>query len=286
MKRALIGFVLMLWFLTPLAFAAPNLKISPPAKTITTDQAITLKLELEWLPSEGPYEINSLEPKVENLTIEDQNQSQETGSTVRQTITYTFRPIKKGTALIYPFEISCRKSEKEPWTPILVPEQKIEIRSAFPLKAILLNLGILVFFVASGVAGFRLWQSKKNRELEAALPPVDPKQRIYAKAEEAIATFVSPTAKEKITHWANELRTVIAAYYDIPPQRSTEAEILSLLKTRDLPSGEFNEIARLFTQLTELQFSRQDIPPADLEQIQKTLLQYVKGKIIIGELRA
>ena len=43
------------------------------------------------------------------------------------------------------------------------------------------------------------------------------------------------------------------------------------------------DIRRLFEELTEMQFSRQDIPSYDLDRMQKALLQYVKGKIIIGD---
>ena len=57
--------------------------------------------------------------------------------------------------------------------------------------------------------------------------------------------------------------------------------MLSFLKEKGLPAGEWNEVSRLFEQLTELQFSRQDIAASKLERIQKTLLQYIKGKIII-----
>ena len=294
----------------PPAFAAPRLKIEPPAKQISADRSATLKVQLEWPQAEGPYEIHSLEPKLENLTLEKQDQSQsisisenpklgqpwlpstkktskpgqsqETGATVVQTLTYEFRPVKNGTAVIYPFEISYRASDAEPWVPILVPEQTIKVASSFPLKIIFISLGILAGLSAITTAALQLWQTMKNREAEKNIPPPDPKQRIYANAEEAIATFVSPDPKEKLILWSNLLKTVIVTYYDIPSKTATSAEVLSFLRSKSLPAGEWNEISRLFEQLTELQFSRADIPAYELERTQKTLLQYVRGKIIIG----
>jgi len=266
----------------PLSFAAPRLKIEPPAKQIATDQSVTLKIRLEWPEVEGPYEINSLEPKLENLTLENQNQSQETGATVSQTLLYEFRPLKTGTAIIYPFEISYRKTETEPWIPILVPEQKIKVVPSIPFKVTLLWLGTAIGLLAVIFAGFKMGGLLKARAAARNVPPPDPKQRVYAKAEESIATFTSPDSKTKLTHWFNQLRTVIVTYYAVPSKITTSTEILSFLKAKGLPTGEWNEISRLFEQLTEMQFSRQDIPSHVLDRMQKTLLQYVKGKIIIG----
>jgi len=114
------------------------------------------------------------------------------------------------------------------------------------------------------------------------MPPPDPKQRIYAKAEEAIATIVSSDPKEKITLWSNLLRTVVGTYYDIPYEKESLAGVLSRLRSKGLQAGEWNEVSRIVERLSELQFSRQDIPSHDLEETQKTLLQYIRGKIIIG----
>jgi len=265
-----------------MGFATPRLNIEPLPKRITTDQSITLKIRLEWPQTEDPYEINSLEPKLENLVLENQNQSQETGAIVSQTLLYEFRPLSAGTAVIYPFEISYRKSDAEPWIPILIPERTIKVVSNFLSKMILIWLGIAIGLSVGIFAGLKGWKLLKTREAIRNAPPPDPKQRVYAKAEESITTFTSPDSKEKMTHWSNQLRTVLVTYYDVSSKTTTSAEVLSALKAKGLPTGEWNEISRLFEQLTEMQFSQQDIPAYDLDRLQKSLLQYVRGKIIIG----
>ena len=283
MKRILVCSALILGFYLPgSGLAAPDLKIEPLAKRISTGQTATLKVRLEWPEAEGPYEITSLEPKLENLTLETQNQEQETGATVTHTLTYEFRPLKIGAAIIYPFEVSYRKSETDPWIPLFIPEQNTKVVSNFPLRVLLIGIGVLGSLFVSGFAGFKIWRSVKTRQAAKSIPPPDPRQRIYAKAEESIATFTSSRAKEKLTHWSNQLRTVIMAYYDIPAKTASNTEVLSFLRSQGLPAGEWQEISRLFDQLNEFQFSRQDIPSYDLDRMQKTLLQYVKGKIIIG----
>lgn len=269
-------------FAVPFSYAAPSLKIESPQKRIPLGQPVTLKVLLEWPQEEGPYEVHSLEPKLENLTLEAQNQSQETSAIVLHTLTYEFRPIKNGPAVIYPFEISYRKSETDPWTPLFVPEQNFAVVTGFPAKLLLWGFSILGILSGAGFAGFKAWQSAERQRTVRDLPPPDPKQHLYAKAEESIATFTAADAKEKLTHWSNQLRHVVIAYYDIPAKGATNAEVLSFLKSKGLPAGEWQEISRLFELLSELQFSRQDIPAYDLDPTQKTLLQYVKGKIIIG----
>lgn len=274
---------ILLGVFAPLCFAAPRLKVEPPAGKVALGQSVVLKLQLEWTKDEGPYEINSLEPKLENLILESQNQSQETGETVSQTLLYKFRPLKAGKALIYPFEIIFRKTETDLWIPILIPEQKIRVVSNFPFTAALIGLGIVAGLSLGIVFGFKQWELWKTRVAARNAPPVDPKQRIYAQAEEAITKFDSPHPREKLTHWANQLRIVVATYYDVS-RVATPNEILSFLKIKGIPAGDWNEISRLFEQLSELQFSRHDISAYDLARMQRTLLQYVTGKIIIGNL--
>ena len=275
-KRVFACFVLILAIFTPMAFAAPNLKVTPIPPQISTGQNAVLILQLEWSAAEDPYEIHSLEPKVENLELIDQNQSQETGPVISQTIKYSFRPLKKGSALIYPFEISYRKSEADPWSPLLVPEQKIRVVSSFPLKGILSGILLLCAASALGFGIYKIITNSAKRKAKEEMPPQDPRQRIYANAEEAIATFTSPEAKIKLTHWSNQLRAVVTAYYDVPAGLAS-AELVLRLKAQGLPTGEWNEVSRLFEQLTEMQFSRQDIPSYDLDRMQKSLLQSSAG---------
>jgi len=266
----------------PQASAVPRLKIDAPPKKIATDQTAILRVHLEWPRDEGPYEITSLEPKLESLTLANQNQSQESGATFRQILLYEFRPLKAGQAVIYPFEVSYRRSDSEPWTPVLTSEYTIQVVPAAPVRPVLIGIGIVagLFFIIW--AGMKITTRLKTQAAIKNAPPPDPRQRIYAKAEESIVTFSSPDTKVKLTQWAAQLRTVVATYYDVPAKAVTSTEFLSLLRARNLPVGEMNEVVRLFEQLNEMQFSQKDIPACDLARTQKTLLQYIKSKIIIG----
>jgi hypothetical protein len=264
-------------------FAAPRLKIEPPVPQVTPGKSVVLKVQLEWPQTEGPYEFNSLEPKLENLTLVDQRQSQETGETVSQTFLYEFRPDRIGTAVIYPFEIGYRKSEKGVWRPLLVPEQRIEVVSDLPVKVALIGSAVVAGLLIAIYVGLRQWERWKIRAAAKRVPPVDPKQEIYKQAEKSIMNFNSPYPKEKITHWSDQFRTVVETYYDVS-NIGTPTDILSFLKVKGIPAGDWNEISRIFEELTEMQFARHDISDYDLAQMQRTLLQYVTSKIIIGAL--
>ncbi len=281
MKLFLFSLIFISGIYTPVGFSAPTLKVVSLPKQIAAGQDATLTLQVEWPATEASYEINSLEPKVENLTLTDQHQSQETGPVVTHTITYVFRPVKKGAALIYPFEISYRKSETDQWSPLLVPEQQIRVVSGFPVKPIL-----FWFIIPSGLISaifyvFNFLKRLKERKTSASKPPPDPKQRIYAKAQEAIATFASPDTKIKLNHWSQQFRTVVGTYYDHPAGIASGTALLVFLKSRSLPAGEWNDVSGPLEQLMEAQFSRKDMPAYDLDRLQKTLLQYIRGKIII-----
>jgi hypothetical protein len=272
----------MLLFTVP-GFAAPQLKIEPPAKQVATGKNVVLKVRIEWPPTEGPYEFNSLEPKLENLTLVDQRQSQETGETVSQTFLYEFLPDRIGPAVIYPFEIGYRKSEKGVWRPLLVPEHRLKVVSDLPFRIALIGSGIVVGLLIAIFVGLKQWERWKLRVAAKRVPPVDPKQEIYKQAEKSIMNFNSPYPKEKITHWSDQFRTVVETYYDVSSVASP-ADILSFLKIKGIPAGDWNEISRIFGELTEMQFARHDISDYDLAKLQRSLLQYVTSKIIIGAL--
>lgn len=280
-----IGFLvaLALFFLPLCGHAAPLLKVQAPPAKITENQTAGLQVTLEWPASEGPYEIQSPEPVMENLELVQQSQSQETGSLSTVTITYELRPVKRGEARVYAFEVRYRAAAAEIWEALSVPEQRFEVVRAFPAKWILIGtaagggLVLILWIMAVFLKELKARRSARNR-----VPP-DPKQRIYAKAEEAIATLSSPDAKEKLQIWSAELKTVVRTYYDIPSTVTTETAILEVLKIRGLPAGESNEISRIFNQLSQMKFAQDDMSSAEMEQLQKTLLQYVHGKIIIGK---
>ncbi|MFH1208962.1 MAG: hypothetical protein V1673_05335, partial [Candidatus Omnitrophota bacterium] len=184
-KFFLLCSILLPVFVPP-GFAVPQLKIEPPAKQVVLGKNVVLKIQLEWPREEGSYEFNSLEPKLENLTLVDQHQSQETGMTVSQTFLYEFRPIQMGAAVIHPFEISYRQGDTEPWIPMLVPEHQIKVVSDLPVMIALIGSGIVAVLLAAIFVGLRQWERWKIRVAARRVPPVDPKQHIYTEAEKAI----------------------------------------------------------------------------------------------------
>lgn len=255
---------------------------SPPPKVAAGDR-FTFQLELEWPNSEGPYEIQSGDPLFENLTLRHQRQSEETSpGKTRITITLELEAIKAGEGRILPFEVRYRKAGTEPWQSLPVIAQKIQVSRAFPWKTFkpvfLILMGSAV--AIGGTVAFLKF--RKETERRKSICPPDPKQRAYAHADEAITTYKGETQQETLNHWANQIKQVIMTYYDIPPKTAaTGAEVLAVLKSRALPAGEFAEIGRLFREIEQLKFAPRTLPIREMEALQKTLLQYIRGKIII-----
>lgn len=267
--------------MTPLLWADPKLTIKSPPELISLEKNIEFEIYLEWPASKDTYEITAPEPQLVNLSLLKQGQSQETGSMLRNTITYELRPLNKGEAIIRSFEIRFRRPGTETWETLLVPEQKMTIITVFPWKRYLAEAGILlslILTIGTGIIFFR--QLKKKARLKNK-PAVDPRQRVYTDAEESIAKTVAAPREDILRIWSTQLRSVVAAYYGISLSNASETEILSILRTKKLSKGEWNEISGLFDQMSRLKFSHQQTTVDDLDRMQNSLLQYVRGKIII-----
>lgn len=268
-------------FWSPVAMMALHLRVEPLPEKINDTQTVTLAVTLEWPQTEGPYEIQAPEPALENLVLLRQGQLQESGPLTTYSIIYEFRPIKKGQATIASFEIRYRLASAQTWEVLSVPKQRFNVVASFPFKIILLMMIVLAGTVGILWLAFLMIKGIRVRKALAKQLPPDPKQKIFTHAAEMIATFASPDAKEKLQHWSMEFKTVILTYYSLSPAVASEAQILDILKTRNLPAGEWNEISRIFAQLSQMKFAKLDLSSQELEQLQKTLLQYVRGKIII-----
>lgn len=284
-SKKILGFVFILgWFLSSSVLATPRLKIEPPEPTLPEDRTATLKIILEWAPGEGPYELSGPEPLSRNLTLLKQSQSQESGSVLSSAIIYEFQPVRRGNASILRFDIRYRPVTEESWSTFSVPEQNLTIVGAFPKKKVAVAAGILGgFFVGLWIIHAIRKMAQSRSSAKKAKSP-DSKQRVYGQAEEAIATFTAANPNEKLQHWSAQLKTVVQTYYDIPSKVATEAEILAFLKTRPLKAEEFFEISNIFSELAQIKFAKQELSAYELDRLQKTLLQYIRGKIIIEKL--
>ncbi|HOW58818.1 MAG TPA: hypothetical protein PLO78_03730 [Candidatus Omnitrophota bacterium] len=279
----IVAFLLIFFcgFFISSLWAIPELKMELPSETSSFDKPVVLKLHFEWSPSEGSYEISSPEPGLLNLTSLKQSRSQESGNISRQTITYEFQPVEEGAAVIRTFQARFRRSGAATWTTVIIPEQKITIVKASLFSRYMIIGGILGIFVIIFVSSLALLMaSLKSKASQQPLPP-NPRQLLYAKAQETIAAVSSASPKEKLTLWSSQLRNVVIAYYDIMSKNATESEILAILKGSSLPVGEVREVTQLFEQLNTLRFSQQGISAFDLDRMQQALLQYIRGKIII-----
>ncbi len=262
-----------------LSFASPEIKIHALPKKITFAKPIQFIIEVRCQKADGDYEIISKEPKLNNLILKEQTQSQETSeSYISYFIKYVFIAKKVGQGKIYSFIVNYKKSDEKKWAELEIPAQTITVTKPFPFRLIL----YMVIGAILGIIGqYFVKKSRKQKQIKKDVSLQDPRQKIYLRAEETISTFASPSAKGKIAVWEEEIKKVIETHYQLPAAKKLSAQI-DILKTQHLPTSEINEIIRIAETLIHTRFAMSDISSQELSQIQKTLLQYIKGKIIIS----
>ncbi len=262
--------------------AAPSFRLQSPPEESTARTPFHYHLILEWPSGEGSYEVAPVSPVLENLELIEQRQSQETaGSRLTVTLAFTFSGIDEGTARIGPLQIPYRREGETDWQRIPVPAQTISIRARFPWP-MLLRLGGLILTVSLCLyLGRKAFLASRAAKLRKNLQPPDPKQKVYGKAEEHILTFKGETQQETLAHWIRAVKETVMTYYDLPNKPTTESEIIQALASQDLRVEEMNEIVHIFRETESLKFNGQLLTTREIETLQKTLLKYVRGKIII-----
>jgi hypothetical protein len=262
--------------------AAPSFRLQSPPKESTAQTPFHYRLILEWPSGEGSYEVAPVSPVLENLELIEQRQSQETaGSRLTVTLAFTFSGIKKGPARIGPLQIPYRREGETDWQMIPVPAQTISIRARFPWPMFLRVGGLILTVSLCLYLGRKAFVVSRAAKLEKNLQPYDPKQRVYAKSEEHILTFKGETQQETLSHWLRAVKETVMTYYGLPNKPTTESEIIQALASQKLRVEEMNEITRIFRETESLKFNGQLLTTREMETLQKTLLKYVRGKIII-----
>ena len=274
------------------AWGAPVLsKVNLP-ETISEGQEVPLQFVFEWPAYEGEYEIKPPQDvDVNNIKILGLSQSQETASSgsrpiSRLTLSYRLLPGKPGQGSVLGFDVLYRNPTYGMWKKIPVPPVVMDIKSALPWKRILIMISIPIVLILP----FALWffkASRADRKLEEIFLS-DPKQQLYADAANVFGSFVTgyteALLRTILSGWSAELTKVVMTCYDIPIRHATKTEVLKELGAKKIPAGEFREIEDLFNKLEQLNFSTRGATGHELEKIRLSLLQYVKGKIIIGNL--
>ncbi|OQA56970.1 MAG: hypothetical protein BWY42_00788 [Candidatus Omnitrophica bacterium ADurb.Bin277] len=284
MRRVVfLGFWVLTFTMTFRAEAAPALRTSSPPSHARVNAPFSYEIRLEWPAAEGNYEVLPVIPTFENLNVIRQIQSQETvGSLSSVTLRYELAGVKKGPARIGSMDLRYRFPDENEWRILPVPGTTVEIRGTPLWQWILVAGSFGAMFAVLARFARKKWLNRQEARKESRLLPPNPHQRIYAKAEESIVTYKGENQPATISFWTNELKKVVRTYYDIPQASSTEAEILELLASKNLPAGEFTEISSIFSRVETAKYAGRTLTLVEMETLQKTLLQYVRGKIIIG----
>lgn len=250
-----------------------------------------LKLIFEWPAQEGAYEFRTPHDiKLQNLKLLDVSQTQETflssaGPVSRLILSYQMLPIERGQGTIHRFNILYRKPGAPKWETMPVPTTLVKINPPLSRAGIVILITLVTLVLLSfAILFFRASRIERKDEESA---PRDPKQQIYSEAEEKLNGFITGHTASYIrtllSDWSSELKKVVMTYFDIPVRSATKTEILKELSARNLPAGEIAEIDEFFKKLEHMMFSPGDMTSDELEQLRRSLLQYVKGKTILGK---
>lgn len=289
-KRKILWLTLLLGIaFSGAALAKPVLKDTDVPADIYENQETQLKLAFEWPAAEGDYEMKGPETiKVTNLKFLGLSQSQQSSSSISRIIQgYRLLPLKKGQGSIAGFDVLYRRPNQAGWNQLSVPSFIMGIKPALPWKKIIILLSIL----AAIILPFLIWLvavSWADRKREKSLES-DPKQLLYAEAAKIISEFITGYTESSLqtvlSRWSGELTRVVMTYYDIPVRPATKNEILKELRTKNISAGEIQVIEDLFRKVEHLRFSTDVLATSrELEDVRRSLLQYVKGKTIIGNL--
>ncbi|OQA40439.1 MAG: hypothetical protein BWY49_00871 [Candidatus Omnitrophica bacterium ADurb.Bin314] len=283
MRKAVIAACFMITLtVSARVWSAPQLRLAAPPRNASTAQTFLYEVRMEWPVAEGAYEVSPTAPVFENLDLIAQSQSQETTGTVsRLILQFTLRGIQKGPARIGTLDIRYRLAPSTEWRVLPVPDQTVQIAAAFPWKGVIGSVALAILLPLGSFFGIKGFKAYRERERIKNLPPPDPKQRVYAKAEETILTYKGETQRDTIDHWTEAVKGTAITYYDLALKSATGRDILEALKGKSLTAKESSEITALFRRIEELRYAGNALPVREMELLQKTFLQYVRGKIII-----
>ena len=268
--------------------AKPEMESFTFPPDIREGQEISFKLTFDWPAHEGEYEFKPPSNlTVSQIQVLDMNQSMESypptalGFVCKYTLIYKLKFLGTGHATIAAFDVPYRKPNSAHWGKSHVPEIALDIQSGIPWALILCVILVLI-----GTGAFFLFSALRNREPSENAIPVDPKQRIYKSAAEKIGVNIfgcSPSIVQTfLQDWSAELQQVLIACYGIPAGPATKADILRKLSAINIPAHELSQVTAVLNTLEDLKFSVKTANEQDLCKAQQSLLQYVKGKIIIG----
>lgn len=278
---AAVAFAVFFLLSTP-GFAEPRVKARLSQDKIKPTETTTLSLEAEWLRSEAQYSFAIPNLPLENLTVVQQGQSQETypgeggAEWTRKTFTFELKPGKPGPAGLSAFELPYIDPELQKGGTAKVPALKVQVKkSGFPVW-IFAAAGAVLF--VPPIAVLILLKKKKSEAVKKE--PLSPAEEAAERFRELLEqqTDVKTLSFPELNQ---HLRSFLTQTYRIPGTYNTEGELARGLESASLPNDELKTIKTILSDIEEIKYVGTPTE-SEYRRLRNDLLRFIHSKKAIN----
>lgn len=267
----MVGLFLLL---PPSGHTEPELRTAlDPPRHLQEGRTCQFMIRLRWRSLEANYLFSQPRFELDNLTVEEIGESNETfqekGEIWRKkTFLYKLRALRSGKGRIHPFRVSYTDPHKGETDHFEVGGLEIQISRDRRLlfQAFLIALG----FIGITVGGFLIRRNfRKNKQIP--VPEASLEERYLQNL-----THVS----SQISAFGKLFRSYLAEKYLLPEGGGTTPQVLGQLEKKLRPD-EWKTLKKIFDKLDEYRFGNLSRPEAEQEELYRDILRFVEGKKVI-----
>jgi len=230
-------------------------------------------IQLRWRSLEAGYLFSQPRFELDNLTVEEIGESNETFQEKgeiwrRKTFLYKLRALHSGKGRIHPFRVSYTDPHKGETDHFEVGGLEIQISRdrRFLFQTLLIALG----FIGITVGGFLIRRNfRKNKQIP--VPEASLEERYLQNL-----THVS----SQISEFGRLFRSYLAEKYLLTEGGGTTPQVLGQLEKKLRPD-EWKTLKKIFDKLDEFRFGNFSRPQTEQEELCHDILRFVEGKKVI-----
>jgi hypothetical protein len=272
---------------TPFAYAIHTYEVVVSGHDISLDENLTVEVKIKWPQAEGQCKLFPAEWDLVNLRYLDDSRSQESyvddGETwTRAVIKYVFKPLSEGPASIKHFRMGYTNLKtKETATLTVVKSVDFLIKRAKKSGAVLQIT--IAFFVGVAVISFIVISIQVKRSaLRAQREKIIRDRQTYMDIISGIEGAKGINQREIAFEWSRHFNAFLFHHYHLSKSLITEQEILEAVKLgKDIDNVEFLTVKSIYERLAEIKFSPTDLSLTKFKSLERDLLVYIKGKIVL-----
>jgi hypothetical protein len=271
----------------PASHAIHTYEVVVSGHDISLDENLNVEVKIVWLQSEGQYKLLPAEWNLTNLKYVDDSRSQESfveegEACTRVIIRYVFKPLTEGPAYIKQFKMGyVNLKTKENATITVVKSVDFNIKRA-KKSGFVLEFTV-AFFISAAIIGFIVFTIQTKRAaIRAQREKIIRDRQIYMEIVAGIEEAKGLNQREIAFEWSRHFNTFLFQHYHLSKSLITEQEIIEAVRQgKDIDEVEFLTVKNIYERLAEFKFSPTDLSLTKFQTLQRDLLTYIKGKIVL-----